>query len=116
MPEGATAPIIAEPGNADWEALCHGELGAGFEVCDDRTTTFFMATGGTTGMPKAVMWPCGDFWQGNGISSWSPNPAIEPYVATSLEDHVAMAAKLTPDHPESQAPMLLLCPLMHGTA
>lgn len=116
MPPGALAPIIAAPGQSGWDALCRTQPGPGFAVCDDRDALFFMATGGTTGMPKAVMWPCGQFWQAQGISSWAPNPTVEPFVAPSLEAHLAMAARLVPGHPETQAPFLPLCPLMHGTA
>lgn len=66
-------------------------------------------------MPKAVMWPFGEFWQANRISTWSIDPTVEPYVATSFTDHLATVGRITPDHPDAQAPMLLLCPLMHGT-
>ena len=116
MPEGSLDPFVAEPGNARWEELCATETGDDFAVCDDRSALFYMATGGTTGMPKAVMWPHQDWWEGTGVSVWSSNPLAVPYVATSLQDHAEKAAEWTPDHPDSPAPMLLLCPLMHGTA
>lgn len=116
MPEGALAPFVAEPGDAGWEALCASEIGPDFAVCDDRDCMFFMATGGTTGMPKAVMWPFGAAWEALGIASWSPSPLVPPEIATSLEEHAAIAARQVPGHPESQAPFMPLCPLMHGTA
>ncbi|WFL78766.1 AMP-binding protein [Altererythrobacter arenosus] len=116
MPDGALDPLVAEPGQAEWDSLLGAPLPEGFEVCADRSVTFFMATGGTTGMPKAVMWPCADFWQSNGVSTFARDLTVEPFVAASLSEHVAAAARLVPEHPDTQAPMLLLCPLMHGTA
>ncbi|HAU22376.1 MAG TPA: hypothetical protein DCS24_07235, partial [Erythrobacter sp.] len=116
MPDGSLAPIITDPGNDDWKRLSAEAVDEAFEPCNDPGAMFLMATGGTTGMPKAVMWPFGEFWQANRISTWSVDPTVEPFVATSFEDHVAMAAKVTPDHPDAQAPLMLLCPLMHGTA
>lgn len=116
MPQGALAPFVAEPGDERWEALCAAEVPGDFAVCDDLDCMFFMATGGTTGMPKAVMWPFRDAWAALGISAWSPSPAVPPVIAESLEQHLDLAAIHTPDHADSQAPFLPLCPLMHGTA
>lgn len=116
MPEGALAPIIAAPGNAEWDALCATELSPGFAVNQDRDCQFFMATGGTTGLPKAVVWPHGDAVFGLNIASWPLELDQPPHVSTSLEDHVSLAVERGPDHPESTVPVLCLCPLMHGTA
>lgn len=116
MPEGALEPFVAEPGNAAWREFCGGEPVSDFAVCDDDQCMFFMATGGTTGMPKAVMWPFRDSWATLGISAWSPNPTVLPTITASLEEHVALAAEAGPGHPLSSSPMLPLCPLMHGTA
>jgi acyl-CoA synthetase (AMP-forming)/AMP-acid ligase II len=116
MPDGALAPLVADPAVDAWERLCSELPHDEFKVCDDRNAMFYMATGGTTGMPKAVMWPFQEFWQTNSISTWSANPTVEPTIATSREEHLDLAARISPDHPDAQGPMMLLCPLMHGTA
>ena len=115
MPEGSLDPIVADPANGDWKQLCSTQPDKEFSACDDRAGMFYMATGGTTGMPKAVMWPFGEFWQANRVATWAAVPTEEPFVATSFEEHLEMAKKTSPDHPDSAAPMMLLCPLMHGT-
>lgn len=113
LPEGALAPIVADAAGADWHGLCSTALPAGFAVHDDPDALFYTATGGTTGMPKAVMWPHGAAWQAFGVATWMRGPGEPPFVAPSLADHVAEAARIGPDHPASGAP-LLLSPLMHG--
>ena len=114
MPQGALAPIVADPADAGWQALCASELPAGFAVHDDPDAQFYTATGGTTGMPKAVMWPHGAAWQAFGVATWMRAPGEPPFIAPSLAEHVAEAARIGPDHPASGAPLLLLSPLMHG--
>jgi fatty-acyl-CoA synthase len=87
---------------------------AGFAPHDDPEALFLTATGGTTGMPKAVMWPMVEAWQAFGVSVWQRGFGEPPFAATSLAAQVEEAAKITPDHPASASPMLLLSPLMHG--
>lgn len=99
---------------ADWGALCNHELPANFAVHDDRQALFLTATGGTTGMPKAVMWPMEEAWQAFSISVWQRGFGEPPFVAASLKAQAEEAAKIGPDHPASTSPMLLLSPLMHG--
>ncbi|MFU7527213.1 AMP-binding protein [Qipengyuania sp. ASV99] len=111
MAEG-TLTIDVE--GAEWKALCNHELPADFAVHDDRRALFLTATGGTTGMPKAVMWPMEEAWQAFSISVWQRGFGEPPFVATSLEAQAEEAAKIGPDHPASASPMLLLSPLMHG--
>lgn len=111
MPEGA---LIVDAGDADWAALCTHEVPAGFAVHDDPAALFLTATGGTTGMPKAVMWPMEEAWGAFSASIWQRGPGAPPFVAASLEEQVAEAAKIGLDHPASTSPLLLLSPLMHG--
>lgn len=111
MPAGSHTIDV---GGAEWAALCDSPLGEGFGVHDDRAALFLTATGGTTGMPKAVMWPMDQAWAAFSIGVWQRAPGTAPFVAASLEDQVAEAARIGPEHPASTSPLLLLSPLMHG--
>jgi len=111
MPHGAE--VIDVDGD-EWTALCANPLPSDFQVYADPQALFLTATGGTTGMPKAVMWPMEQAWQAFSISVWQRGFGEPPFVATSLQAQVAEAAKIGPDHPASASPMLLLSPLMHG--
>lgn len=111
MPPGT---LTVDVGSAGWTALCDSPLPAGFGVHDDPGALFLTATGGTTGMPKAVMWPMDQAWQAFSIGVWQRGPGAAPFVAGSLEEQVAEAAAIGPGHPASTSPLLLLSPLMHG--
>ncbi len=64
-------------------------------------------TGGTTGMPKGVMWRQADLVNVLGAGG---SPVLGTLAATSVED---LAGRSAPDTP---APvMVVACPLMHGT-
>lgn len=111
MPEGT---LTVDVGAGEWETLCAAPLSAGFAVHDDAQALFLTATGGTTGMPKAVMWPMDQAWAAFSIGVWQQGPGQPPFVAASLDEQVARAAAIGPDHPASTSPLLLLSPLMHG--
>jgi acyl-CoA synthetase (AMP-forming)/AMP-acid ligase II len=111
MPQGTLAVDI---GASDWTALCETPVPTGFAVHDDPEALFLTATGGTTGMPKAVMWPMSEAWGAFSIGVWQRPPGTPPLVVASLEEQVAEAALIGPEHPASTAPLLLLSPLMHG--
>jgi fatty-acyl-CoA synthase len=111
MPEGA---LTIDVGGPDWAALCASAVPAGFAVHDDPAALFLTATGGTTGMPKAVMWPMHEAWGAFSIGVWQRGPGVPPFLAGSLEEQVAEAVKIGPEHPASTSPLLLLSPLMHG--
>lgn len=111
MPDGT---LTVDVGSADWAGLCVTPLPDGFAIHDDAQALFLTATGGTTGMPKAVMWPMDQAWQAFSIGVWQQGPGQPPFVAASLEQQVARAAAIGPDHPASTSPLLLLSPLMHG--
>ncbi len=111
MPDGA---VMVDVGGADWTALCETPVPEGFAIHDDPQALFLTATGGTTGMPKAVMWPMDQAWGAFSIGVWQRPPGTPPLVTASLEEQVAEAARIGPDHPASTSPMLLLSPLMHG--
>ncbi|AOL22099.1 Acyl-CoA synthetase (AMP-forming)/AMP-acid ligase II [Erythrobacter litoralis] len=111
VPEGTQ---VIDLSGAEWDTLCSEEPDDDFAIHDDPQALFLTATGGTTGMPKAVMWPMVEAWQAFSISVWQRGPGQPPFVASSLEEQVAEAAKIGPDHPASTSPLLLLSPLMHG--
>jgi acyl-CoA synthetase (AMP-forming)/AMP-acid ligase II len=111
MPPGT---LTVDVGGAEWADLCATALPPGFAVHADRQALFLTATGGTTGMPKAVMWPMVEAWQAFNVGVWMRPPGTPPLVTTSLEEQVAEAARIGPDHPASMSPLLLLSPLMHG--
>jgi len=111
MPDGA---LTIDVGSTDWADLQSSVVPPDFAPHDDKQALFFTATGGTTGMPKAVMWPFEAAWQAFGISVWQRGMGEPPFVATSLEEQAAEAAKIGPEHPASTSPLLLLSPLMHG--
>lgn len=111
MPVGT---LTVDVGGGEWAALCDSDVPDGFAIHDDPQALFLTATGGTTGMPKAVMWPMKEAWQAFNIGLWQRGPGVPPFVAASLEEQVAEAAKIGPDHPASSSPLLLLSPLMHG--
>ncbi|MBD2843304.1 AMP-binding protein [Erythrobacter rubeus] len=111
MPAGT---LTLNVGSDEWAAMRGHDLPGDFTVHDDPQALFFTATGGTTGMPKAVMWPMLEAWQAFSISVWQRGFGEPPFVATSLEAQMEEAAKIGPDHPLSSSPLLLLSPLMHG--
>ena len=106
--------MVVNTDSENWAGLQETKPSADFAVHKDGQALFLTATGGTTGMPKAVMWPMVEAWQAFSISVWQRGFAEAPFVATSLEDQVEEAARIGPEHPLSASPMLLLSPLMHG--
>lgn len=110
-PQGMT---VVDTGSTDWLALQGTVIPKDYVPHQDPKALFFTATGGTTGMPKAVMWPFEAAWQAFGVSVWQRGPGEQPFLAGSLEEHVAEAARIGPNHPASSSPLLVLSPLMHG--
>jgi acyl-CoA synthetase (AMP-forming)/AMP-acid ligase II len=110
-PEGTR---VIDVSGGEWDELRGSELPEGFAIHDDPEALFLTATGGTTGMPKAVMWPMVEAWQAFSIPVWQRGLGEPPFVASSLEEQAAEAAKIGLDHPASTSPLLLLSPLMHG--
>lgn len=111
MPEGT---LTIDVGSDAWTALCASDVPQDYAVHDDPEALFLTATGGTTGMPKAVMWPMDQAWGAFNIGVWQRPPGTPPLVAGSLDEQVAEAVRIGPEHPASTSPLLLLSPLMHG--
>lgn len=71
---------------------------------------YLMYTGGTTGMPKGVMYRQGDFARGLLMSAWSLRGHTPP------ESAEALAAQVRDLVASGQAPVSIpACPLMHAT-
>ncbi|MFN4020373.1 MAG: AMP-binding protein [Erythrobacter sp.] len=111
MPRGT---LTIDVGSDDWAALCASAVPEGFAIHQDPAALFLTATGGTTGMPKAVMWPMDQAWGAFNIGLWQRPPGMPPLLVASLAEQVAEAAAIGPEHPASTSPLLLLSPLMHG--
>lgn len=111
MPEGK---LTVDVGSGAWAVLCETPLPEGFAIHTDPEALFLTATGGTTGMPKAVMWPMDQAWAAFNIGVWQRPPGTPPLVVESLAEQFAQAVAIGPEHPASTSPLLLLSPLMHG--
>jgi len=99
---GAGGNAFATP----FEETTRGD-GSRLDVERSPDDMIFLYTGGTTGMPKGVMWTQGAIFEalgGGGIAALGEKPSA------SVEEHRARIAR------ESGALRLLpACPLMHGT-
>jgi len=97
-------PQIGEP----YESLAESGDGRPLGLRRSGEDLLFLYTGGTTGMPKGVMWAANDLWHALGAGANSPaNGGVAP---ATLEEHVANAAKLG-----GVTRQIPCCPLMHGT-
>ncbi len=91
----------------DYETLAEEGAGAPLDIRRSPDDMLFIYTGGTTGMPKGVMWHHGDLcaiWHNilNRAPGTLPHSSIEAFTA-------ALSAV-------GQGPVVLpACPLMHGT-
>ena len=96
-----------------WATEYESVATAGFRITPGRVDPsgddlLLLYTGGTTGMPKGVMWRQDDLFNVLGAGG-SPITGVAP--ATSIEE---LASRLDPSVPTG--PMsLIACPLMHGT-
>ncbi len=85
-------------------AAARPERGFGPRSADD---IYVLYTGGTTGMPKGVLWRQEDiFFAAMGGGGWGAEPIAHPD---------QLAGRLNPDD-SSRAVMLVVAPLMHGNA
>jgi 3-oxocholest-4-en-26-oate---CoA ligase len=97
---GAEAPAFSE----SYEALAATGEGAPLAIERSPDDLFFLYTGGTTGMPKGVM------WRQDSLRRALINPALVPVPPADLADHLRLVR-------ESGAGPINMpaCPLMHGT-
>ena len=93
-------------GAVSFEALARGD-GAPLGIPRSGDDIFLLYTGGTTGMPKGVMWPADTFWNAN-LAGRAPVFGAEPPAThEALLDQVRSGA--------GRAPVYVAPPLMHGT-
>ena len=101
---GVQAPGFAQP----FDALA--QTGDGTALGNSRSPDdlFFIYTGGTTGMPKGVM------WRQDALRRALFNPALVVRVPQDLTDHLAIVRETLAT--AGRGPVNLpACPLMHGT-
>ena len=92
----------------DFEQLAETGDGAPLDIERSEEDLLFVYTGGTTGMPKAVMWRQGDLWMALGGGTNVPaNRRIRP---ATPEEHLENVRLHGPGPRQITA-----CPLMHGT-
>lgn len=87
----------------DYEAFVAANGSGDLAIKRSPDDLFFLYTGGTTGMPKGVMWRQHD------LRAAQMNPALMPVVPTTLAEHVAIVRE-TPGNR-----FIPVCPQMHGT-
>lgn len=95
-----TLPAFA----TDYEGFIARESGADLEIARSPDDLFFLYTGGTTGMPKGVMWRHDDLRQ------TQLNPALMAKVPTNIAEHAEIVREQGPGNRFIPA-----CPQMHGT-
>jgi len=101
---GGSPPDFAE----DLGTLCAAGDGAPLELERSPDDLLFIYTGGTTGMPKGVMWRAEDLWGAlSGGATLEANGGARP---ATPELHVKNVAAFGPGPIQVPA-----CPLMHGT-
>ena len=95
----------ALPGFATvFDVLCETGSGEPLGLQRSPDDLFFIYTGGTTGMPKGVM------WRQDALRRAMINPALVERVPQDLADHLQIVREA------GQGPICLpACPLMHGT-
>ncbi|MEN9315890.1 MAG: hypothetical protein RIS35_2283 [Pseudomonadota bacterium] len=96
---------VAPPGLAtSFDLLADTGPGTPLDIARSPSDLFFIYTGGTTGMPKGVM------WTQDALRRALISPALVEQVPQDLEDHLRIVCET------GQGPVNLpACPLMHGT-
>jgi fatty-acyl-CoA synthase len=93
------------PGADSFDALCDEGDGAPLAITRSSQDQLFIYTGGTTGMPKGVMWAHDDMRQITLAAARLLGPVPE-----TLDELIAFTRSTGP-----AAPSLIAPPLMHGT-
>ncbi len=98
---------VALDGSESFEALAESGNGAPLGIERSPDDMLFIYTGGTTGMPKGVMWGLEDLWFAGAAGA---TPATDMIPPATLEEHAANVRKAG-----GGSRMMPCCPLMHGT-
>ncbi|MDB5581487.1 MAG: AMP-dependent synthetase and ligase [Bradyrhizobium sp.] len=93
-------PAFAKP----FETLAMAGSGEPLAVTRSPDDLFFIYTGGTTGLPKGVV------WRQDALRRSMLNPALVSRVPEDVAEHLAIVKATGPGHITVPA-----CPLMHGT-
>ena len=101
----AGAPTV--DGAIDFERLCEEGDGAPLGIERSGDDLLFLYTGGTTGMPKGVMWAHDDHWH-SGTAGATPATDLVP--PDTLAEHVENVRRAG-----GGGRLIPCCPLMHGT-
>ena len=101
---GGSAPDFAE----DFQTLAEEGDGSPLDIERSPDDLLFIYTGGTTGMPKGVMWRAEDLW--GALSAGGTLAASGGVPPADLATHVRNVAAHGPGSIQIPA-----CPLMHGT-
>lgn len=101
---GGTPPAWAE----SYDAVAEEGHGRPLGIERSEDDLLFIYTGGTTGMPKGVMWRAGDLWGALGYGRNAPANAGQ--APEKPADHVRNVIATGP-----VARQITACPLMHGT-
>ena len=88
----------------DYDTFIAAQSGQDLGLARSPDDLLFLYTGGTTGMPKGVMWRHGDLRQ------TQLNPNLMPVVPTNIAEHVALVKELG-----LGSRFIPACPQMHGT-
>ncbi len=97
-----------EPWATAYEDLAESGTGEPLDIERSPDDLLFVYTGGTTGMPKGVMWRAGDLWGALGQGRTAVANLGEPPATPQI--HIDNVGRFGPA--PSQIPA---CPLMHGT-
>jgi 3-oxocholest-4-en-26-oate---CoA ligase len=102
LSDGAPGNAFAEP----YEEIA-SQRAARLDIERSENDLILLYTGGTTGMPKGVMWEQGALWRalgggGSALRGEAPSASAEEQLARILR-------------PENAGRLLPGCPLMHGT-
>lgn len=89
-----------------YEAIADGD-GAPLDIKRSPDDIFLLYTGGTTGLPKGVMWPSSAFWSANAPGRAPVFGAEAPMTIDALVAQIATGL--------GRAPVYVAPPLMHGT-
>ncbi|MBV9595945.1 MAG: AMP-binding protein [Chloroflexi bacterium] len=97
---------LTVPGCARFEHLSSGD-GRPLDIARSPADLLLLYTGGTTGMPKGVMWPSETLW--DILAPWRA-PALGLEIPNSVEELCAQIRGGL-----GREPVYVTCPLMHGT-
>ena len=106
LEDGSDQPLDALPIAVDYEDALAAASPERVEIDRSPDDLYIMYTGGTTGMPKGVMWRNEDlFFAALGGGGWGQTPIVTPE---------EIVARISPE--DSRITSLVLAPVMHGAA